>query len=150
MRRTPDAAAIGGEGDVFAAGKESDCCILDWSKEFLIGMREEVTEGALYQGIEFEVVLVRVEGRPLVKVRADTHVETALEWHVRRFARFFTEAQILIDSVAKVLFQGLDGGASVADRVSNSEKTAMKHFVFSAVEYRSGISLVFHGLAHWM
>jgi hypothetical protein len=112
-------------------------------------MCEEVTEGALYQGIEFEVVLVRVESRPLVKVRAHTHVEAAFEWCIGCFARFFTETQIFVDCVAEVLFQGLDGGASEADRVSNPKKTAMKHFVFRAVEHRSGISPMLQRLAQF-
>ena len=68
-------------------------------------MRKEVAESSLDQGIEFEVMLIRIEDRSLMKVSADTHVEAAFERDIGCLARLFAETQVLVDSVPEVLLQ---------------------------------------------
>jgi hypothetical protein len=109
---------------------------------------QEILQRIVNHGIQLLVMTFGVKSGPLVQIVAEPDIETTLKWGVRRLSFFFAEAEILIHGLFEISLKGVYIRAFVGDGVTNAYHPAMQDAIFSAVQDRAVIALVFECLAH--
>jgi hypothetical protein len=106
----------------------------------LLSVHQVLAQSILHHGIQLNLMFLGIERGPLVEVLRYPDIEAALEWGVWSLAPALTKQEILVDCIAKVLFQGPHIRATIADHVANAEDTPVKHLVLGAVQNRAIVS----------